>query len=242
MTVLVLGGTREARELAALMAAQGIRGLVSLAGRTARPLPHALPVRYGGFGGREGFVAALEGMTAVVDATHPFASRMTRRTADLCHARNLPCLRLERPPWQPRPQEHWHCVDQPEALSALVPTGARVLLATGPGEIARYAGLRGRWLLCRRIDPAPEPFPYEGEWLVQAPVASLAQELDVLRTHGITWIVAKNSGGPGRVKLDAAAELGLPVAMINRPPAPQLPRVETAAEALDWIRVTCPIS
>ncbi|WP_345143583.1 precorrin-6A/cobalt-precorrin-6A reductase, partial [Streptomyces mexicanus] len=58
--VLVLGGTTEARELAAALAAHpGVRVTSSLAGRVARPGALAGEVRVGGFGGAEGLAAWL---------------------------------------------------------------------------------------------------------------------------------------------------------------------------------------
>ena len=98
MKVLLLAGTAEARELAARLADAGIPALASLAGATRRPEPLPLPTRVGGFGGAEGFRAVLrdEGITAVIDATHPFAARITARTARICAEDGLPCLHLIR--------------------------------------------------------------------------------------------------------------------------------------------------
>ncbi|WP_205353012.1 precorrin-6A/cobalt-precorrin-6A reductase, partial [Janibacter anophelis] len=47
--VLVLGGTAEARSLAALLVAKGVPLTSSLAGRVSRPRLPAGPVRIGGF-------------------------------------------------------------------------------------------------------------------------------------------------------------------------------------------------
>ncbi|WP_205315328.1 precorrin-6A/cobalt-precorrin-6A reductase, partial [Nonomuraea lactucae] len=77
--VLILGGTAEARALAAELAARGVRVVSSLAGRVTNPRLPVGEVREGGFGGPEGLAAwlAAEAVDAVVDATHPFAARMT---------------------------------------------------------------------------------------------------------------------------------------------------------------------
>lgn len=82
--VLLLGGTGEARALAELLHARGVRFTSSLAGRVARPRLPVGPVRIGGFGGVEGLVAYLrtEEVTAVVDATHPFAEEPRHSAPD----------------------------------------------------------------------------------------------------------------------------------------------------------------
>ena len=82
MRVLLLGGTGEARELAARLHPD-VEVVSSLAGRVPDPALPAGPVRVGGFGGAEGLrdwlVAHRVG--AVVDATHPFAARITANAA-----------------------------------------------------------------------------------------------------------------------------------------------------------------
>src|SRR5215468_434155 len=74
--ILILGGTAEARDLAARLVAAGTGVVSSLAGRVRDPKLPEGPVRIGGFGGADGLAAFLpaERITAMVDATHPFAS------------------------------------------------------------------------------------------------------------------------------------------------------------------------
>ena len=58
----------------------------------------------------------------------------------------------------------------------------------------------------------------------------------MMRARGITWIVARNSGGDGaRAKLEAARMLGLPVIMIARPKLPERLRVESVTEIMQWL-------
>ncbi|WP_413855786.1 precorrin-6A/cobalt-precorrin-6A reductase, partial [Albidovulum sp.] len=77
--VLLLGGTTEASQLARALASAGIDAVFSYAGRTEAPVAQPVPTRVGGFGGVAGLVRYLrdEGVTHVVDATHPFAARMS---------------------------------------------------------------------------------------------------------------------------------------------------------------------
>ncbi|WP_322990803.1 precorrin-6A/cobalt-precorrin-6A reductase, partial [Hoeflea sp.] len=80
-TILILGGTSEAAELARDLVARhpDARVITSLAGRTREPATLAGEVRSGGFGGVEGlanFIRA-ERVTRMVDATHPFARQIS---------------------------------------------------------------------------------------------------------------------------------------------------------------------
>ena len=60
LRLLLLGGTREAVELArALDGRPEVETTYSLAGRTRRPAPVPAPVRTGGFGGADGMEAYL---------------------------------------------------------------------------------------------------------------------------------------------------------------------------------------
>src|SRR5215469_15439402 len=105
MRILILGGTGEARELAAALVAAGTNVLSSLAGRVRDPRLPEGPVRIGGFGGADGLAAFLraEGITAVVDATHPFASGITANAALAAGQAGVPLLVLRRPEWDQDP-------------------------------------------------------------------------------------------------------------------------------------------
>jgi precorrin-6A/cobalt-precorrin-6A reductase len=237
--VLVLAGTAEARELCARLAGR-VEVLASLAGAVRRPLAQGVPTRVGGFGGAEGFLRVLaeEGIGAVVDATHPFAARISARTAEVCDGAGVPCLRLERAGWQAGPGDRWTWVADEAAAAGAVPEGARVFLATGRQTAGAFAGLAGE-VWCRVID-APEgaaPFA-RGGWLVGRPPFGVADEVALFRRLGIDVIVAKDSGAAdAEAKLVAARELGLPVIMLRRPEV-RLPaggRVETVEAAVDWV-------
>ncbi|WP_037661186.1 precorrin-6A/cobalt-precorrin-6A reductase, partial [Streptomyces aurantiacus] len=98
--VLVLGGTTEARRLAAALAARpGVRVTTSLAGRVSRPAALDGDVRVGGFGGPDGLADWLREhrVTALVDATHPFAATISAHAARAANATGVPALALRRP-------------------------------------------------------------------------------------------------------------------------------------------------
>lgn len=242
--VLILGGTGEARRLAeALLAphwkAAPLRPILSLAGATERPLATLAEARSGGFGGAEGLASYLRAqqIAALIDATHPFAERISRNAIAAARVAAVPLLRLERPAWTPEPGEVWREVEDLAAAATLPPPGARLFLAIGPGGAAPFAKRADLWCALRRIEPTSEPFPLpQGEWVVGRPPFTEAAEAELFARLGVAWLVAKNSGGD-RAKLRAARRLGLEVAMVRRPPPPEaVQRAETVDEAIDWLR------
>ena len=85
MRVLLLGGTGEARALAERLH-PNVDIISSLAGRVPDPALPVGSVRIGGFGGVEGLRTWLteNAVTAVIDATHPFAAAITANAAAAC--------------------------------------------------------------------------------------------------------------------------------------------------------------
>lgn len=244
-TVLILGGTAEAAALARLLAGgdDGLRIVSSLAGRTATPRLPPGESRVGGFGGEDGLREYLrrEAVSAVVDATHPFAGRMGGNAARACATLGLPLLRLDRPAWVAGPSDRWTGVeDWDEAIAHLRRASSRVFLALGRQELAAFAGLDALWFLLRFAEEAP-PLPPPAHFTLIADRGPFtpAGERALLRRHAIDTIVCRNSGGTAaRAKLEAAAELGLPVIMHHRPPRPGGPCVGSAEEAAAWVRKT----
>lgn len=238
MTLLILGGTGDARRLA--QAVEGADAVVSLAGATRAPDPLPLPTRVGGFGGADGFRAYLAqaGITAVLDATHPFASRITTRTAAICADQNIPYLQFLRPGWTPQPGDNWTEITREQDAAALIPLGQTVFLGTGRQTLDRFANLVGRRVICRQIDPPDGPFPFDGgEFLVGRPPFSVADETMLFSQLGVDVLIVKNAGGAASgTKLTAARDLGIPVLMIARPPQGDWPFVSTLDAALDWVR------
>lgn len=222
--VLVLGGTSEGRALAAtLVGAPDVRVVSSLAGRVKDPRLPDGEVRVGGFGGVGGLAEWLRGndIDAVVDATHPFAARITANAAHACTATGVPLLVLRRPEWTPGPGDRWHTVPDLAAAAAVLPkSGSRVFLTIGRQGVDVFAG-SGGWFLVRAIDPPEVAVPANSEILLARGPFTVDDEITVMREHRIEVVVTKNSGGPlTSAKLDAARALGLPVVMVARTPIP----------------------
>lgn len=239
MTLLLLAGTGEAQQIARALADQHVDCIASLAGATRAPRATGLPTRVGGFGGESGFKAYLTkaGITAVLDVTHPFAYRISLRTARICEEFGLPYCQLLRPEWRPEDGDRWTVLDREESAARHIPAGSNVFLATGRQTLDRFANLAGCRLICRQIDPPDRAFPFpNGEFLVGRPPFSVEEEATLFRKLGVDWLVVKNAGGEApRSKLVAARQLGIEVAMISRPPQPNGPKVSSVEAALDWV-------
>ncbi|WP_418958158.1 cobalt-precorrin-6A reductase [Streptomyces tritici] len=237
MHVLILGGTAEARALAGLLAPR-LRVTSSLAGRVANPRLPEGEVRIGGFGGPDGLARwiAEHGVDRVIDATHPFAERISFNAARAAATAHVPLLALRRPGWVPVEGDDWRDVASlEEAAAALDGLGDRVFLTTGRMGLAAFAD-RPEWFLVRSVDAPEPPMPPRTEVLLDRGPFTLDGERALLARHRIDVLVTKDSGAAATAaKLTAAREAGVPVVVVRRPPVPA--GVETAAspeEAAAW--------
>lgn len=247
MTVLILGGTTEARALADLLAGvPGLRVVTSYAGRTTDPRWSAGETRAGGFGGADGLRAWLHANApaVLVDATHPFAETVSVHAA----AAGVPLLRLTRPGWTAQPADRWHRVlDLAAAADALPWLGRRAFLTTGRQRLSAFTTHPGcatlPLLLVRCVEAPLGPLLANVEVLLARGPFAVANELALMRRHAVDIVVAKDSGGDAtRAKLDAARDLGLPVVMVDRPTAPAGPTVHAATDAATWVREHASVS
>ncbi|MER5409840.1 cobalt-precorrin-6A reductase [Streptomyces sp. NPDC002769] len=241
--VLVLGGTTEARRLAAELAGRpGVRVTTSLAGRVSRPGALEGDVRVGGFGGADGLARWLreQRVDAVVDATHPFATRITENAARAAAATGVPAVVLRRPGWRPGPGDRWHfAASLAEAAALLPPLGRRVFLTTGRLGLAAFAHLDGLHFLARSVEAPEPPLPQDIEVLLARGPFTVDDEWTLLRAHRIDVLVTKDSGGEATAaKLTAARALGLTVVVVRRPPLPDgvaaVPDVVSALARLEF--------
>jgi precorrin-6A/cobalt-precorrin-6A reductase len=236
--ILILGGTGEARELAAALVAAGTDVLSSLAGRVKDPRLPEGPVRIGGFGGADGLAAFVEAerITAVVDATHPFASGITANAAQAAAAAGVPLLVLRRPEWEADPA--WRAVADIGHAAAAVRNwpGEHVFLTTGRRDLAAFAADDRHDFLVRTVDPPDGPVPARMTLLLDRGPYTVDGETALMRSHKIGLLVSKNSGGPmTAAKLQAARDLKIAVIMVQRPPLPAgATVVATVEEAVPW--------
>ena len=241
--LLILGGTAEARELArrvAITIGKKVRVTTSLAGRRAKA--PALPgeVRIGGFGGIKGLSEYLSqnAVDFIIDATHPFSAVISDHANAAATATDVPRLQLLRPPWQLPPAAEWIEVDDlADAARDLPRFARRVFLTTGVRGLEAFSGLDELWFLVRLMDPPGEPPPLaQHEVITGKPPYTLEDELAILTDHNIDTLVTKHSGGDGTVaKILAAAEAGVKIVLIRRPPPEPGPVAETVDDAFAWI-------
>jgi precorrin-6A/cobalt-precorrin-6A reductase len=237
VNVLVLGGTAEAAALAAALHDRpGFAVTSSLAGRVALPSLPPGEVRIGGFGGPDALAGWLQAhdTDVVVDATHPFADRITDHAVQATAAAGVALVVLRRPGWTEGRGDHWHRVpDAPSAAARLPALGRRVFLPIGRGELAAFAALDELWFLVRTVERPHPPLPAHHELLLSRGPYTADAERALLREHRIDVVVSRDSGGAmTKAKLVAARELGVPVVLIERPPAPAAPMVETVEEVV----------
>ncbi|NYH77963.1 precorrin-6A/cobalt-precorrin-6A reductase [Actinopolyspora biskrensis] len=238
--VLVLGGTAQARLLANQLNELGVPVVSSLAGRVREPKLPAGEVRTGGFGGPCGMAEYLRGerITALVDATHPFATRISENAVTATTDSGVEMLVLRRAPWTPGPGDDWHRVGSlPEAAETARRLGSRVLLTTGRQGLHHFTRVRDRWFLARTVDAPDPPLPSNMTTISARGPFTTEAERELLLERRIDVLVSKNSGGPmTEGKLAAARELGIPVVLVEQPQPPHAPTVDSVPDAIAWLR------
>lgn len=217
-----------------------MRAVLSYAGRTDSPRPQPIPTRTGGFGGVEGLATYLreQGVTHLVDATHPFAAVMSRNAAMAAEQAGVAHIMLTRPPWTPHAGDHWtHVADIARAVDALAGPARRVMLALGRMHVDAFAAQPQHRYLLRFVDrPAVPPALPRHDLVVDRGPFTIEGDRRLMRDHGIELVVCKNAGGQGaEAKLIAARDLKLPVVMIDRPPGPATRVAHDVAQVMDWL-------
>lgn len=240
MKILILGGTEEARLLAAQLVKLGHDVTSSLAGRTSEPLLPAGQVRIGGFGGGDGLgnFIITERFERVVDATHPYAEEIKRNAVRGAELAGLRLVRLTRPAWSEPQYAFWKRMASAEEAAASLPKGARVLLTVGFTKLEVYLARHDCSFVVRSIEPPEKELPVNATALIARPPFFFNGELAMMQEQGISHLICKNSGGAQtEAKLQAALRLRLPVFMIDRPALPPAHEVPTVGQAIAALRL-----
>jgi precorrin-6A/cobalt-precorrin-6A reductase len=179
----------------------------------------------------------------VVDATHPFAVRITQIAQETCRRLAVPYVRYERPDWEP--PTGTQIVDSFAAAAELLPAlGRRVLLTIGAKQLKHFAPLHERLHLMARILPSAISIAQAQDagftpdrLLCLRPPFSREFNRAVLREYRIDVLVTKASGREGGVeeKVLAAGDQGVRVVMIRRPEAVD----STAVSDLEAVVCAC---
>lgn len=239
--ILILGGTTEARQLAAKLALRNDLAItISLAGRTIHPVAHSVPVRVGGFGGVDGLARYLRenAVELLIDATHPFAARISANAVAAAPMAGVGHITLRRAEWKAVDGDLWIEVDNVEdAAFALGDKPLNVFLALGRQELAPFEACPQHSYLIRSVDPVEPPLnvPNASYILGRGPFSADADEA-MLDSANINVIVAKNSGGDATYgKLVAARALGIPVILVQRSVQQETQIASTVDEAVTMV-------
>lgn len=243
--ILLLSGTSEGPRLARALHEAGF----AVHATVTRPeacatlfgaLPHAV-VEARGFT-EQGLADFLAGGSAdlVLDATHPFAVRITRIAQAVCARLSTPYVRYERPDWEPPPGTHF--ADSYAAAAERLPSlGARAMLTLGSKQLKHFAHLHACMTLFARVLPTPVSLQqaldagFTGN-RVQGlrPPFSIELNQALFREYDVHVLVSKASGVEGGVveKVTAARALGMAVLMIRRPLVEGLAAASTVEDAV----------
>ena len=265
--VLIFGGTTEGRLLAKFCEKNRIPAWVSVVSEYGRELlaeSRWIRVHTGAMEEEE-MTAFLreEQIGLVIDATHPYAQRVTgqiRRACERSGVRLLRCLRGENQEEASKsradegPDEENNDVirvaDAREAAAFLEKTSGPVLVTTGSRELAAFLAVPGiRERLYARVLPSSrvlaecERLGISGKRLIamQGPF-SAAMNRALIEATGAVWLVTKDSGRAGgfEEKLEAARSCGIRTVVLCRPRETGLSPGEIAAELLSFAKAEKP--
>jgi precorrin-6A/cobalt-precorrin-6A reductase len=229
--ILLLGGVAESLRMARQL---GPDHVYSLAGIGRVPTDLACQVKVGGYGGVEGLAAYIqaERIGLVVDATHPYAARMSHNAALAAGQAGIPCWALRRPGWAPGPGDDWRTYQNWAELTGLLSPFNRPFFTLGREPLAHLAAipLHQYWTLrCLEAHLGSARCAVIG---ARGPF-ELDAERALFEQGGFDVLVTKNSGsGATEPKLQVARERRLPVLMLARPVLPSVDREFFNAQAL----------
>ena len=237
--VLILGGTTESRQLAAQLTVSRSKLdiVLSLAGRTRDPVPYPVPLRIGGFGGPRGLADYLNErqISLLIDATHPFATQMSRHAAIAAAETKVPFFALCRPAWQQSEGDRWTDVGSvAEAVGKLGKKPRRVFVTLGRQELAPLGDAPHHSYLVRSVDPVDPPLDVpDARYILDRGPFAIAAERTLLSEEKIDAVLAKNSGGDATyAKIAAARDLGIEVVLVRRPAPNGVETVASVPEAV----------
>ena len=225
--VLLLGGTREAIEIACdLEQIENTRVITSLAGVTRSPRLPKGEVRYGGFGGKDGLFDYLiqESITLVIDATHPFAEKITANASEASKKADIPVIHFSRKPWVKTINDRWYQVKNSKAAASILTQedferAKNIFVTIGRNDVKRFYSIKTKQFFVRSIEPIKELVCFDNmRWIQGRGPFNFQDEYTFFKEHSIDCLVAKNSGGyASHPKINVARFLGIPVVLVQQP-------------------------
>jgi precorrin-6A/cobalt-precorrin-6A reductase len=220
---LLLGGTTEALAIARTLDRPHV---YSLAGLGKVPQDLSCQVRVGGYGGASGLAQFMRdnSIDLLVDATHPFAARISANAVAAAAEAQIPCWALRRPGWQAGAGDDWRFIsDWPALIETLAPF-RRPFFTMGREPLAHLDSIPASqfWTVrCLDVQPGNARAKIIG---ARGPF-TLADERALFADGNFDVLISKNSGSVAtEPKLQVARERRLPVLILQRPALPQADR------------------
>jgi precorrin-6A/cobalt-precorrin-6A reductase len=174
----------------------------------------------------------------VIDATHPFAQRMSANALAAAHATGTPLVVFTRSPWTRQEGDRWiEVATMDDAVEALGTKRKTAFLTQGRLQLAAFTKAPQHRYIVRAIDrPAGiDALPDCKLILARGPFA-LEDELKLMQSELVEALVTKNSGGPATYgKIAAARTLGVRVVMVRRPEPPEAETLHDLDAVMTWI-------
>ena len=224
MRLLLLGGTSEAKNIAQACINEGIDLIYSIAGLVRIPKLDC-EIHVGGFsesGGLSEFIKR-ENISAIMDATHPYAKKMSDQAVLSAQQCTIPVWRYLRPAWQKEPLDNWQEHEDWSALLKSIKPCKSVFLSAGQPSfdvltvLGQYQATGQRQTL-RTAVSCQYPLPTDMEWIKAIGPFSWQQEFELMKSRKVDALISKNSGGSATFeKLKVAQALGIAVHILKRP-------------------------
>lgn len=232
--VILFGGTDEGHKIADFLRKNNISHTVCVATEYGAEILGGGSVRVGRMDAKEmkRFFDNSR-VKLVVDATHPYAERVTENIKASCNCKYIRVLRRD------GEGEGKSFMSAADAAKYLEGTSGNILITTGSKELALFSGLCER--AYARVLPSAEALELcrrAGFWgrhviCMQGP---FSKDLNgaLIREFNIKYLVTKRSGKSGgfEEKIDAARENGAESVIIERPRSEDGVSVEKAEKLI----------
>lgn len=246
----LVGGTQESVQLAVEIAQAQLPCTVSVTTESAKMLYPSTPdLRL--WVGRlapdqlEAFLQQQQ-ITAVLDASHPFAVEISKNAIAASLKQQIPYLRYERPTVDAQTSvQSVIQLDFDSLLAGDYLSASRVLLTVGYRPLAMFRAWQKRSTLFTRIlpsaialDAALKAGFTPDRLICLRPPISVGLEAALWRQWEISLVVTKASGTAGGedIKRTVAAQLGVPLIVITRPAVEYPQQTSNVSVALEFCR------
>jgi precorrin-6Y C5,15-methyltransferase (decarboxylating) len=226
--VMIFAGTVEGRRLAEILGFKGVPTVICVATDYGRvdvgDIPHA-KVSVGPLGHDRMLETMKDGVSVVIDATHPYARQIKAHVREACAEADVRYIRLSREEGDVNGVTVVADIDA--AVEYLRNKDGRILVTTGSKEVAKYAAIPDyRERVFCRVLPTADSLRSCADAGIQtdriiAMQGPFGEELNygTIRQIGAKFLVTKDSGAAGGLmeKISAAERAGIEVVMVGRP-------------------------